>query len=790
MVWIHGSDGSKGTGWVQDRARRRIVTAGHVVGDGKTVDVFFAGAADDQAHYLEHREQLRREGRVVSGRILRRSSATDLALVQVEAMPDGVTALPLATRPARPGDRVHLAGNRYDTPVLWTYTGGAVLQSQVLPDGYFCSGRQMAKGARVLTAQAPINEGDSGAALLNEAGEVVGVAAAVAWETQGAGLFIDLRHLRDFLGEPPPSEEGKPEAEARSSGREVYRSGVHCLALIDGGDAEGFASGCVIDRDRRLLLTTAEVVGRKETALITFPVYQGGEPVAEASFYKSNEDLLKRKGVRVRACVLHTDQRRNLALLKAEVLPAEARAVVLATAGPMVGDVVHILGNPRRTALRWAYAAGNVRQVGRVNLGLFAESCDATVLLLQAVVGEGEGGGPVLDDSGELAGIMTGKSAPQQQTSYALTRAEIEAFLAETRPLRRPESAADHARRAEVFRKARDYERARRDLAEAICLQPKDAAMQARLGQVLASLGRFDDALAACSEALRLEPGSAEALCVRAEVWCRRGQPEKAIADADAALKSDRTMARAFAIRGLAKLLRGDADGAIADCDEAVWLDRRLAEALFYRGQAYAQQRAYQKAIEDFTSALRLTPQLPDAQHRRGEAHWARGDVPAALEDYTVALAQNPRDAAAACGRARCLAARDDHSAALAAYEEGLRMDPHHGPAWVGRGAERLRRDQIEAACADFKQGLTLQPSLAGDVLAAIEARADAVYSEQDFAACIAVCRAGLEVVKPALADRRDLQREIANGMAVAEAEPEVRRKAALLRRAVKECRQ
>jgi S1-C subfamily serine protease/tetratricopeptide (TPR) repeat protein len=787
-VWIHGSDDSRGTGWVQDRARRRIVTACHVVGEGKAVEVFFPTTEDDLAYYLEHRERLRREGRVVSGHVLRRSTGTDLALIEVESMPDDMKALPIATQPARAGDRVHLVGNRYDTTALWTYTSGAALQSQVLRDGYFCSGLQMAKGAHVITAHAPINEGDSGGALLNDHGEVVGVAAAVAWETHGAGLFIELRHVRGFLGEAPPTEKREPEAERRSVGREVYCTGVHSLALIQGADPDAFATACVLDEHHRLLLTTAEVVGRKETVLVTFPVYQGGAPVAEASFYTTNEDLLKKKGARVRAVVLCSDPRRNLALLEATSLPPEVRAVQVGVA-PKVGDVVHILGSPRRAAFRWAYAAGSVRQLGRVNLGLFAESGDAAVLLLQAVVSEGEGGGPVLDDTGQLVGVLTGKSAPQQQISYALTLSEIETFLSESRPLRRPRSAEEYAARAEVFHKARDWERARRDLAEAVSREPVNPFFHARLGQVLLRLGRHDEAVTACEDALRLRAGFAQALCVRAEICCVRGEPQKAFADADAAIKNDRNLTRAFAIRGLAKLLRGDADGAIADCDEAAWQDSRLPEAVLFRGRAQALKRAYEKAIEDFTSALRMAPELPEAHRRRGDAEWGRGDIRAALEDYSEGFRQNPTDAASACGRGRCLAAQNDHRSALAAYEEALRIDPRHAPARVGRGAERLRRGRVEEAFVDFKEGLSLQASLADDVLAAVEARADALFSEGDYPGCIAVSRACLEAVNPALVSDRGVQRHITTALERAAAEPDLHRRAAMLRRAVAECR-
>jgi tetratricopeptide (TPR) repeat protein len=782
-VWIHGSDGSKGTGWVQDRARRRIVTAHHVVGDGNTVEVFIPTAANEQAHYLEHRERLRREGSVVRGRVIRRSPEMDLALVEVESLAEGTTALPLARSSARPGDRVHLVGNRYDTPVLWTYSSGTILQSQVLKEGYFCAGEQLAKGARVVTAQVPINEGDSGGALLNDRGEVVGVAAAVAWDVQGAGLFIDLPLLRAFLEEAPPEEGGGNEA-----GREVYRKGVAGLALVEGGDATAFASGCLIDRDRRLLLTTAEVLGRKETAIVTFPVYQGGEPVSEAAFYKANEDLLKRKGCRVRGCVLLTDQRRNLAMLELDSVPAEARAVPLAAAGPVPGQVVHVLGSPRRTAFRWAYAAAGVRQVGRVNLGLFSGPGDAAVLLLQAVLGEGEGGGPVLDNNGRLVGIVTGKSAPQQQISYALTRSEIEDFLTAARPLRQPRTAEELALRAEQFRKARHYERALRDLSEAVRLAPKSAAMHAERGRMLAALGRTEEALTECNEALRLDPRCTAALCVRGQVWCLRGDTARALIDADTALKQDHRLAAALAVRAHAKLLRGDLDGAIADADEAIWLDRYLPEALTYRGRAYTQKRAFERAIDDFTRALGLRPSDAEVHRRRGEAHWGRGDVAAALEDFTAALALDPKDAAAACGQGRCFAAQGDHGRARAAFQETLRMSPDCAPAWLGRGTEQLHRGRSTEAFADFAECLKRQPSLASEILAAVEARATALTDDPE--PCIAVCRSGLEVVRTAISAHTEAERCLARALAAARAEPDPRRRAANLRAAVADVRE
>src|SRR5260370_686517 len=119
---------------------------------------------------------------------------------------------------------------RYDVDALWAHSVGEVRQVQTLKEGYFSEGKELAKGARVVSAQVPINEGDSGGPLVNERGEVVGVAAAVTWEAHGAGLFIDaaeVRVLADITAPPPPQPPPGPFA-----ARDVYREGVRSLALV------------------------------------------------------------------------------------------------------------------------------------------------------------------------------------------------------------------------------------------------------------------------------------------------------------------------------------------------------------------------------------------------------------------------------------------------------------------------------------------------------------------------------------------------------------------------------
>jgi tetratricopeptide (TPR) repeat protein/S1-C subfamily serine protease len=781
VAWVHGEQG-KGAGWVIDRSRRWLITDYHVVGEAKGVEVFFpfkdnGAVVADRAIYLEKRPQLERDGYVVRGTVLRRNPDADLALVELASLPPGVGELRLADGSARPGDRIYLVGNRYDCDPLWVQTSGTVRQLLVWKEGYFNSGKHLAKGVRVVLTQAPINEGDSGAPAVNERGEVVGVAAAVAWELHGGALLIDASEVRRLVGEgvgtgSPGDPLGPPGPQLAA--REVYQQALRSFALVQTtGDRR--ASGWVVDRARRLLLTTADAVGKYESADVTFPLVQEGAVVAEYSFYREQQALLKKKGHRVAGAVLAVDVRRNLALVELPSLPDGMMETRLARADPRPGDPLHFLSNPQRLDALWVYAGGSVRQVGYANLGQAGTGRDPAILIVQAPLGEGDGGGLVLDGRGEAAGMISGKVGPQQQVAFCLTVAEIRAFLDEQRPRWDPRDAADLCGRGVLFVKAGRLDRALRDFDDAVRLDPNFAGAYAERGNARRLLGKLDDALADCDQALRLDAQLVTAYCHRAEVWVAKNEPAKAVADCDAALRRDERCSLAYCVRGDARRLLGDLDRALADCDEAIWNDRRLPAAHLVKGRVLAQKDDPTGAVAAYTSALNLDPRLADAYRLRADAHWARGDVTAALGDYGEAIRLRPEDAASYHGRGRCLAARGDHDAALGDFNAAIRLDANRADAYVDRGSEYLRRGDLDKAFAQFGKALATRQSLAADILAAVERATE--RSKGDPESVFTVCRRGLELVRPVLKDCRAVD----TALAAAVKEEDVAKRARLL---------
>jgi tetratricopeptide (TPR) repeat protein len=470
--------------------------------------------------------------------------------------------------------------------------------------------------------------------------------------------------------------------------------------------------------------------------------------VIEESWYRSQHDLLRRKGAACTGVVLATDPRRNLALVEAGTVPAGAGELGFAKP-PQPGDALHLITHPARLSVLWVYAPAWLRQTGHANLGQVRDEPDPPVLALQAALSEGEGGGPVLDASGALVGLVSGKVAAQQQTAYAVPTAEIRAFLGTVRPLARPGTAAEYTAQAELLTRARQYDRALAAYAAALALDRRHALALAGRAAVHIRLRRFDRALADADAAVQADPRLADAWCQRAAAWCGLGRADRAVADCDAALKLDRRCALAFAIRAQACLLQGEANRAREDAGEALWLDSKLALAYRLRGQAHLLQNTLDRAHADLTQATRLDRHDALALRLRGDVSWARGNTNAALADYQEVLKLAPGDGHALHGRGRAHLARGELDAARADLDASLRADPGRFEVLIDRGAAKLVQGRFTAAAADLAEAIRRKPSLAGAVLAEVERRtADLPGGDRDEqAGCVEVCPTVLRAV-------------------------------------------
>jgi 2-alkenal reductase len=169
-----------------------IVTNEHVVAEGRLFEVVFAG------------------GQRLPAALVGTDSDSDLAVLKVDALPEGATPLPLV----EPGDLqvgqyVVAIGNPFGeqgSMSLGIVSGlGRSLRSQ----------RAASMGSsyslpEVVQTDAPINPGNSGVPLLNLDGQVVGVNSAIASTTgvnSGVGFAIPAAAVRRIV--PQLIQEGR-----------------------------------------------------------------------------------------------------------------------------------------------------------------------------------------------------------------------------------------------------------------------------------------------------------------------------------------------------------------------------------------------------------------------------------------------------------------------------------------------------------------------------------------------------------------------------------------------------
>lgn len=200
-AWVlaKNSDGtSSGTGVLVDADRKLLVTNAHVVGDARAAVIFFPELKDskpvvERNHYLTN---VRRLG--VRGQVVAVDRKRDLALVELQKIPEGVRAIEMAAESVSPGEEVDSIGNPGATDALWVYTSGTVRAVYK---------KQFRTGAgdhdfQVVETQSPINSGDSGGPVVNAQGQLVAVSQAISPKARLVSYFIDISEIKDFLASP------------------------------------------------------------------------------------------------------------------------------------------------------------------------------------------------------------------------------------------------------------------------------------------------------------------------------------------------------------------------------------------------------------------------------------------------------------------------------------------------------------------------------------------------------------------------------------------------------------
>jgi hypothetical protein len=182
-----------------DAERKLVMTNAHVVGDARNTVIFFADLDEDgrpkveRKHYLDNVSKLG-----VLGRVLGVDRKRDLAIIELSKIPEGAEAIEMAAASIGPGEDVQSIGNPGSSGALWVYTSGTVRTVYK---------KQFRTGAgehdfTVVETQSPINPGDSGGPVVNNEGQLVAIAQAIAPKARQVSYCVDITEVKAFLASP------------------------------------------------------------------------------------------------------------------------------------------------------------------------------------------------------------------------------------------------------------------------------------------------------------------------------------------------------------------------------------------------------------------------------------------------------------------------------------------------------------------------------------------------------------------------------------------------------------
>lgn len=180
VVYIIVSSTGSGSGFVYNE-EGYIVTNHHVVDGGRAFEVVFAN------------------GERQSARLVGSDTDSDLAVIKVDRLPDGVQPLALGDSDSiQVGQFVVAIGNPFGEQGSISF-GIVSGMGRSLPSQRGSTTGSTYSLPEVIQTDAPINPGNSGGPLLNLAGEVLGVNAAIATTTgtnSGVGFSIPVSAIK------------------------------------------------------------------------------------------------------------------------------------------------------------------------------------------------------------------------------------------------------------------------------------------------------------------------------------------------------------------------------------------------------------------------------------------------------------------------------------------------------------------------------------------------------------------------------------------------------------------
>jgi S1-C subfamily serine protease len=182
-----------------------------------------------------------------------------------------------------------------------------------------------------------------------------------------------------------------------------------------------------------MVLSNHHVAAQGHRVIVFFPSVD-----ATGKVKMSTDDYPFAEGIK--GIATHSDPKCDLCLIRLDKNPKEPRQLKLASKSAEPGDRIHSIGNFRgfgtvgrdrvNNGVLWSYAGGSVRNV-RQNKMMYGPNqvVESWVLETQSPINQGDSGGPVVSEAGELVAVVSSFDPKTRLVSSFIDIREVHAFL-------------------------------------------------------------------------------------------------------------------------------------------------------------------------------------------------------------------------------------------------------------------------------------------------------------------------------------------------------------------------
>lgn len=382
-----------------------------------------------------------------------------------------------------------------------------------------------------------------------------------------------------------------------------------------------------------------------------------------------------------------------------------------------IGDVVYAVGNP--LGFEGTFSQGIISAIRELE--------SRQIIQITAPISPGSSGGPILNNKGQVIGMLVSTIEGGQNINFAIPSKDIKELLHQKRvPMTLDrEILVQDTNYNDIgwsYYLRNFYNKSIFYLTKAIEEDPENTFAYYGRGNAYKSINRADKAITDFTKSIDLIGDKyfwleGSVYSARGDAYLSNKEYEKAIQDYEKAREIGLSIFDSIRLTiNLAKayIESGYDENAMRVYDDSIAFHSEDFVGIAYiyveRGKLFWEREQREKAFEDFSKAIKIAPEDIQLYLNRGEFYIREEKFGEATEDYSKVLEIDPNNGAALSNRGLCWKLLGNYSRAISDYTRKLEIYPYDAYSYCDRGDVYRIIGAYQQAIQDYEKYLELDP--------------------------------------------------------------------------------